>query len=323
MKDLNINFIRYFVTLIDCGKFSTASEQLHLSQPALSKSIVTLEEQIGTPLIKRFHHRFELTDAGHYFYESSVYFLQIYDDFLYDISSRTSSPYSGTVKVSASGVILDMFFPEIISSISRNYPSIKIFTREEDTHNAIQSILSHKADVGTCLHPLPEKYRSSFTSHHLLSSAFHIVFPGEHPFSRRESVPVEELREQSILTPGEFSFVHQEFLRTCKEHNVHANVTCSCSQIQFLISMVGLGSGLAVLPEALLKNVPEGLEHRLLTPTITWDLALIYLKDTYLPLPVSVVIDYITSAFSAIPENNAALSELKPAGGPADDDDQL
>lgn len=37
------------------------------------KSIVTLEEQIGAPLIKRFHHRFELTDAGHYFYESSVY----------------------------------------------------------------------------------------------------------------------------------------------------------------------------------------------------------------------------------------------------------
>ena len=309
MKDLNINFIRYFVTLIDCGKFSTASELLHLSQPALSKSIMTLEEQVGTPLLQRFHHRFELTDAGHYFYESSVYFLQIYDDFLYDISSRTSSPYSGTVKVTASGVILDMFFPEIISSLSKNYPSIKIFTREEDTSTAIQSILSHKADVGTCLYPLPEKYRNAFESHHLLSSAFHIVFPGKHPFSGKACVPVEELRGQSILTPGQFSFVHQEFLRICKEHNVHANVVCSCSQIQFLISMVALGSGLAVLPEALLENLPAELQHRALTPTITWDLALIYLKDNYLPLPVSVVIDYITDAFSSRPGPIVPASE--------------
>ena len=226
MRDLNINFIRYFVTLIDCGKFGTAAEQLHLSQPALSKSILTLEDQIGTPLLNRYHHCFELTDAGRYFYETSVYFLQIYDDFLYDIASRTSSPYSGIVKVSASGVILDMFFPEIISALSKSYPSIKIFTLEEDTNATIQSVLTHKAAVGTCLYPLPEKYRNSFASHHLTSSAFHIVFPDNHPFASKESVAIEELAEQNLLTPGQFSFVHQEFLRVSKEHRLHANIVC-------------------------------------------------------------------------------------------------
>ena len=70
MKDISINYIRYFVTLINCGKFSTAAEQLHLSQPALSKSILSLEKQLGTSLLKRYHHSFELTDVGHYFYES-------------------------------------------------------------------------------------------------------------------------------------------------------------------------------------------------------------------------------------------------------------
>lgn len=297
MRDLNINFIRYFVTLIDCGKFGTAAEQLHLSQPALSKSILTLEDQIGTPLLNRYHHCFELTDAGRYFYETSVYFLQIYDDFLYDIASRTSSPYSGIVKVSASGVILDMFFPEIISALSKSYPSIKIFTLEEDTNATIQSVLTHKAAVGTCLYPLPEKYRNSFASHHLTSSAFHIVFPDNHPFASKESVAIEELAEQNLLTPGQFSFVHQEFLRVSKEHRLHANIVCSCSAIEFLFSMVSLGSGVAVLPEALLKHIPENLQHCPLTPKITWDLALIYLKDSYLPLPVSVVIDSVISAF--------------------------
>lgn len=149
MKDISINYIRYFVTLINCGKFSTAAEQLHLSQPALSKSILSLEKQLGTSLLKRYHHSFELTDVGHYFYESATYFLDIYDDFLSNIESRTRSPYSGTVRISASGVILDMFFPNIIRRLAKDYPSICIFTREEDTSSSIQAILSHKSDIGT------------------------------------------------------------------------------------------------------------------------------------------------------------------------------
>ena len=190
-----------------------------------------------------------------------------------------------------------MFFPEIISALSKSYPSIKIFTLEEDTNATIQSVLTHKAAVGTCLYPLPEKYRTSFASHHLTSSAFHIVFPDNHPFASKESVAIEELAEQNLLTPGQFSFVHQEFLRVSKEHRLHANIVCSCSAIEFLFSMVSLGSGVAVLPEALLKHIPENLQHCPLTPKITWDLALIYLKDSYLPLPVSVVINSVISAF--------------------------
>jgi len=306
MKDISINFIRYFVSLIDCGKFSIAAEHLHLSQPALSKSIMTLENQLGTELLKRYHHTFELTDVGHYFYESSVYFLGIYDDFLSNIESRTRSPYSGTVRVSSSGVVLDMFFPNIIRRLSRDYPSIRIFTREEDTTSSIQAILSHKADIGTGLYPLPRSYQNSFVSHHLLSSTFHIVLPKEHPLAEREQVHVKDLDNQNVLTPGQYSFIHQEFHRVCEENHSRPNIVCSCSQIQFLLNLASSGSGLAVLPDALLVNVPKNLTHRPLIPELAWDLALYYLKDAYLPLPVSVVLDSIIFQFDTILHNTAS-----------------
>lgn len=307
MKDISITFIRYFVTVIDCEKFSTAAEQLHLSQPALSKSIMTLEEQLGSKLITRYHHSFELTDVGRYFYETSVYFLQIYDDFLNNLDSRTRSPYSGTVNVSASGVILDMFFPDIIRRLAKDYPSIRIFTREEDTTSVIQAISSHKADIGTGLYPLPRNYQNSFVTHHLLSSTFQIVFPKDHPLAKQEQIRVEDLDGQNVLTPGQYSFIHQEFIRVCKEHHSQPNIVCSCSQIQFLLNLSASGSGLAVLPEALLVSIPDCLTHRPLVPKLAWDLALYYLKDTYLPLSVSVVLDSIMYYFGSIPNNSVVV----------------
>ena len=307
MKDISINYIRYFVTLINCGKFSTAAEQLHLSQPALSKSILSLEKQLGTSLLKRYHHSFELTDVGQYFYESATYFLDIYDDFLSNIESRTRSPYSGTVRISASGVILDMFFPNIIRRLAKDYPSICIFTREEDTSSSIQAILSHKSDIGTGLYPLPRNYQNTFVSRHLLSSTFHIVLPKEHPLAECDQIHVADLNNQNVLTPGQYSFIHQKFMSTCEDYHSHPNIVCSCSQIQFLLNLASSGAGLAVLPEALLSRIPGNLTHRPLVPKTAWDLALYHLKNTYLPLPVSVVMDSILYEFENILHNEAPV----------------
>lgn len=304
MKDIGINYIRYFVSLIECGKFSAAAEQLHLSQPALSKSIMTLENQLGAELLKRYRHSFELTDIGRYFYESAVYFLEIYDDFLNNIEARTRSPYSGTVRISASGVLLDMFFPNIILQLSKDYPSIRIFTREENTTNSIQAVLSHKADIGIGLHPLPRNYQNSFVCHHLLSSTFHIVLPKEHNLAKLENIHVKDLEGTNILTPGQYSFIHQEFSLLCEAHHFRPNIVCSCSQIQFLLNMASSGSGCVVLPEVMLVNIPGKLTHRPLIPNTAWELALYHLKNAYLPLPVNVVIDSILHEFEKIICNN-------------------
>jgi len=300
LKDINISFIRYFVTLVECKKFNKAAEQLHLSQPALSKSIMQLEEHLGTALLKRYPKGFELTDAGEYFYETSTYFLKLYDDFMYDINSRVCSPYSGTVRMSVSGVILDRFFPDIILQLREQYPSIKIFTKEEDTGAAIQSLLSHKVDFATAISPLPREVKDNFSVYPLMKAAFHVVLPAEHPLAEQSAIPIAALDKRTIFTPGEASQVHQTFISYCKENAVTPEISCSCSQIQFLLQLTGTGAGLSILPEVFLQNLPQTLTHRPLVPNLPWKFLLIAPNNVH-SLAVSTVISFVQNYFHSGP----------------------
>ena len=303
MKDLNISFIRYYVTLVECKKFNKAAQQLHISQPALSKSIMLLEDHLGTTLLKRFPRGFDLTDSGKYFYEMAVYFLKLYDDFLYDIDSRVGSLYSGTVKMSASGVILDMFFPDIIIKLQEKYPAIKIFSKEEDTNDTLQSLLSYKVDFGTAIYPVPKDILGNFTIYPLLDSSFHIVLPQDHPLANKDTIHISDLHNMDILTPGEFSQVHQSFVSLCRENSVTPVIMCSCSQIHFLLQLTRAGVGLAILPSVFLHTLPPELTHRPLSPTLPWKLILIS-PNNVASLAVSTVISFVQDYFHSLKIND-------------------
>src|SRR5690554_6983144 len=58
------NSLKAFLTIVDQGSFSEAAETLHLTQPAISKRLAALENQLGTKLIERGHREIRLTDAG-------------------------------------------------------------------------------------------------------------------------------------------------------------------------------------------------------------------------------------------------------------------
>lgn len=312
MKDINISFIRYYVALVECKKFNKAAFQLHISQPALSKSIMLLEDYLGTALLRRYPKGFELTDAGKYFYETSVYFLKLYDDFLYDVDSRVCSPYSGTVRMSISGVILDMFFPDVIIKLREKYPAIKVFAREEDTSDAIQSVLSHKVDFGTAICPLPKEVKDSFSTYTLLTSSYHIVLPRNHPLTEKSVIHVSDLNGLEILTPGESSQVQKSFVSLCRENSVTPIIMCSCSQIQFLLQLTRAGIGLTVLPDIFLQSLPPELAHRPLSPVLPWELVLIS-PNNVLTLAVSTVISFIQNYFHSSEINgNVDLHTLAP-----------
>ena len=61
---MDTNALKAFVAIVDQGSFSEAAEALHLTQPAISKRLAALENQLGTPLLERSQRKIRLTDAG-------------------------------------------------------------------------------------------------------------------------------------------------------------------------------------------------------------------------------------------------------------------
>ncbi|MBR4446001.1 MAG: LysR family transcriptional regulator [Solobacterium sp.] len=60
--------IRYYQKVVECGSFTIAADECHISQSAISQQIKALEEELGYPLLERKNRAFELTPAGRFFY---------------------------------------------------------------------------------------------------------------------------------------------------------------------------------------------------------------------------------------------------------------
>ncbi len=300
MQDISISLIRYFVTLVDKKQFVKAAEFINISQPALSKSIKTLESQLGVKLLKRLPKGFELTDEGEYFYETSSYLLNLYDDFLYNISDRIASPYSGTVRLSVPGAITEAIMPQLLDAFWKKYPEINIAIRGEDSETSIASLIDGKADFILAVAPIPATYAGVIKYIPVFDSSYHVVFPESHPFNDQDSIHIKELDKQHILLPGESSRIRRVILDTFSAQGIVPKLVLSCSHFGFLLSSVQMGRGVAVLPKLLLTDDNmTGLSSRPLEPSSIWQLGILSRNNGFFSLAAQCAynffLDYLCS----------------------------
>ncbi len=77
---MELQQLRYFVTVAELGNFTRAAEKCYVSQPSLSQQIIKLEKEIGHPLIERLGRRLRLTSAGEIFYERASNILRAVEE---------------------------------------------------------------------------------------------------------------------------------------------------------------------------------------------------------------------------------------------------
>lgn len=85
---MNLEQLRYFLTIYESLSLNIAAKQLYISQPALSKSLQTMEQELGTKLFIRNKKGLYPTEAGKIFFESSTSILQLYDETLLKLNSN-------------------------------------------------------------------------------------------------------------------------------------------------------------------------------------------------------------------------------------------
>ena len=79
---MDIKQLNYFVQIAQCGSYSLASQKLYISQPALSKVIKNMEDEMGFSLFYTYQRKQKLTDAGQLFYDKAVKLLEGYNDLI-------------------------------------------------------------------------------------------------------------------------------------------------------------------------------------------------------------------------------------------------
>jgi DNA-binding transcriptional LysR family regulator len=271
---MDVRALRYFVEVVKRRGFTRAGESLHVTQPAISKMVAALEEELGAPLLVRGRRQVELTDAGRVVFERAQAVLDSIRG-IEDEVAGVAALRRGHVRIGLPPMVGVAFFPPLLSEFRRAYPGVSLELREEGARRIEALVLERELDVGATVLPTDE---AAFETMPFVEDVLQVVLPRHHPLAGRRAVALRDLaRIPFVLYRPDFS-LHRHILDACRRAGFTPQVASESSQWDFIAAMAASGVGVALLPATMCRQLDRAQVAvlRLSDPVLTWNLALIW-----------------------------------------------
>lgn len=245
--NININNLKYFITVAELGNITLAANKLFVSQPSLSKTIHNLEDNIGYELFDRVGKNIILNEKGKIFYRYSMKIVNALKDAEKELDDLDSMNKS-TVRIQLSAAA--QFFVRLLADFQHNNPEIHF--------QLIDPFMI------TSYHMQPEliiySTNSDETDEHcetLYTEDFVLAVPVSHPLSTYSSVCIDDIYEENFLVLAPGHSMHETFNRYFHEHSFTPNISYETGNFSLLKSMVSNGLGISIIPSFSWKDVTE------------------------------------------------------------------
>ncbi len=175
--------------------FTRASEDLKLSQPAVSRQIEALEGDIGLPLFHRSHRTIALTEAGLILYRQAEQILALVDQTRSAIESLKNLE-SGSLSIGCSSTIGNYVLPRTILEFSQKYPGIQLDVHIDCTEVVLRSAEEGTTDIVIIAGPVETNtlYMEPFLSDEIV-----LVMSRDHPLGKSEQLTLDALLGYPLL----------------------------------------------------------------------------------------------------------------------------
>ncbi|MDW0108793.1 LysR family transcriptional regulator [Sporosarcina aquimarina] len=286
---MDIKQLRYFAAVVAEGGFSGAAAKLHLSQPSLSKSIRTLEEQIGFQLLERTTKRVDLTESGRVFYERALLILAEMDIFEKEVNE---------VKVAGSGEVrlgmiesVKNWIPGILGWYRQEYPDMHVVLKEVLGRNDIEHALRDYA-VHVCL---TNEFidEPDIVTVPLYKENLVLVMNANHPLANRPTVKLKDIEKEPFIITSKGFQTRANITKAFEEAGIKMNVCYDADRFETILTLVESGIGLSIIPRNYIGEiVPETLRiHELDSPSLERTVYLAYIKNRYRPPAIEALLD--------------------------------
>lgn len=239
---MEMNQLRYFLKIAELGGFTCASEELGLTQPALSRAIAKLEEELGQPLLERHPRNVTLTDAGRVFQTRAEQILLLVDDTLAEL---TDTEHRGRVRVGAIPTIAPYLLPLILRTFCDQYPDIQVLALEETTDKLLQRCQQGEIDVALLAAPVALK---SLHWDVLFEEELFAVLPAGHPLCEQTAVTLTDLQSCPFVVLDETHCLSETILSFCRQRSFQPVMFERTSQLATVEELVALGHGVSLIP---------------------------------------------------------------------------
>ncbi len=296
MDTLEIQQLKYFIAIVEHKGFTRAADKLYITQPMLSRCIKDLEAELNVKLIDRTNKSFILTDAGEVLYQKGMQLLQLYQD-LFRILSDVKSADIGEIRISSPGVLLDMYFPEILIDFRKQNPGIRISIVEEGSAQVAKSVLNGDADMGLVMMPVNHLCEMEVIS--VINDEVCLMVNKSHAFASQQAVNLRQLEDVELATYGESATLYSTLMRMCEDCGFYPTIVYKSLMPMFVREMVANGSCVGVLPQpVILKHLGDDLTCVRLEPKLHWNISMITNKNRYKSFATAKLVEFIQNHFN-------------------------
>lgn len=239
---MEIDQLRYFLQIARRGSFTRAAEDLLISQPALSRSIQRLEEELGQPVFERKARSVSLTDAGVLLQVRAQQVLSILED---TISEIADDGESGRLRVGAIPTIAPYFLPERLRRFSAEHPKATLIVQENTTDALLRTCTQGEIDLAIVSLPVHAKY---LDIEELFDEELLLVLPPDHPLAAKARIRLCDVEPFPFVLLDEAHCLSDNILSFCRQRSFQPVTVERTSQLTMVQELVSLSHGVSMIP---------------------------------------------------------------------------
>ncbi len=242
-SQIKMHQLRAFVAVARQGSIRAASRVLNLSQPALTKSIKELEENLGTKLFVRRRQGVTLTDCGDAFFKHASLILEELRVAQEDITQRLGGT-SGRVNIGVGASIARTIMPEVIERFHREFPDVKVRIAEGQLVSMIPELRQGELDftVNTYYHG---PFDNELLYEKLMDKEYRVVARRGHPMQNARSMQALLHCDWTMPTPrGSYYKLLSEMF---SEMDTEPNISVICETFMSCTSLIAKTDFLSIL----------------------------------------------------------------------------
>lgn len=248
---MDITNLNAFLEVARHRSFSLAAQALYITQPATSKRIHSLEQELGTPLFNRINRKVTLTEAGHTLLPRVQALRNELED-IRRIASNLSGNLQGFLVMGTSHHIGLHRLPPALTYFNREHPSVRLDLHFVDSEQACLAV--ERGELELALITLPTELPEQLQAQRIWTDRMHVVTNHEHPLGKQPEVSLEELVKHRCVMPGKDTYTYRIIRQALAPYDSQLDVYISTNYLETLKMLVSSGLGWSLIPHTLLDD---------------------------------------------------------------------
>lgn len=245
---MDIASLQAFITVAETGSFSRASEQIHITQPAVSKRIATLESMLDTKLFDRIGRQVSLTEGGQALLPRARHILLEIEDSR-RILRNLSEQVGGALKMATSHHIGLHHLPPVLRQFSAHYPAVELDLHFMESEEACRAI--HHGDLELGVITLPLETDADLNIQPLWPDPLEVVMGKSHALYANAPRTLDDLLTHPAILPERNTYT-RELIEMAINKTI--DVRMSTNYLESIKMLVSVGLGWSVLPRSMLGD---------------------------------------------------------------------